>query len=222
LKIKPYCDIITNVKNKSYNFTQPNYMYISKLHTTQSKYNIGGNTSKENPFLQRDGEPVTNQTIFRTESQKFSDILTTARNNSANQPLFKLAPAKETKRSEPVLTEKQISFVNRNPRFRGEITSLPTTKSQINFETNYGNGEEKDFSTYSPAAIFNSIIMMSIENAEIISDYVYKNASPDKIDLLPPVYKRLAQRIKEMGGMESLYGSIPDYIAQYKEANDTK
>jgi hypothetical protein len=148
--------------------------------------------------------------------------LNTKRNNAKNQPLFKLAPAKETKKSDPVLTEKQIAFVNRNPSFRGEITDLPTPKSKENFETNYGQGYEDGFEIYTCNGISNLIRMMPIENAEIIADYVYNNATSEKIDSLPSAYKKLAQRIKGMSSLEFHNITVQDYIAQYKEANDIK
>jgi hypothetical protein len=208
------------LRNKSYNFIQSNYMFISKLHKTQFKFNGSVNYSHENPFFQRDGETVTNQTIFRTGPQQYSDKLVQVRDDGENQTLFKLALAKETEKSKPALTVKQLAFVNRTRRFEGEITSLPTPQSKAKFETNYGKGVDQDFDICSGKAILNLIIMMPIENAEIISDFAYNNAPSDKIDSLPPVYKRLAQRIKEMSKLEFMYGTIPDYIAQYKEANE--
>jgi hypothetical protein len=80
LKTNHLCDIIINVKNKSYNFIQTNYMFISKLHNTQFKFSDKEASSYENPLHQKDGEKVTNATVFRTESGKVQDSMIKIRN----------------------------------------------------------------------------------------------------------------------------------------------
>jgi hypothetical protein len=82
-------------------------MFISKLHNIQSKFSGNEGGSYENPLHQKDGERVTEVTIFRTGPQQVQDALGLARKR---QPETSLPSIVE---NEPTSDEKNLRLLTK-------------------------------------------------------------------------------------------------------------